>query len=131
MGSFLSQPLKISCRNMEEVRAFLSKCRYVSDQEQFGLMDHWMPPEQFEHNRQGDCEDFALWTCRQLLTLGYNVRFVVGYAGRYGECHAWVSFRERGQTFILEPQAAWYRAIPRLETLRYRPALSVELEVHR
>ena len=127
MGSFLSQPVKVVCRDLEEVRAFLSTCRYVSDQEQFGVRDHWMSPQAFEQARQGDCDDFALWTCRQLLALGYNARFVVGSAGRYGECHAWVSFRDQDKIFILESVAPGRRTFPRLDTLRYRPWVSVEV----
>ncbi len=45
MGLFLSQPVKVVCRDIAEIRAFLSTCRYVSDQEQFGVKDHWMAPE--------------------------------------------------------------------------------------
>lgn len=125
MGLFGSQPLTIICHDMEEIRAFLLTCRYVSDHEQFGLRDHWMPPVQFEQTRRGDCDDFALWTWRQLLSLGYDARFVGGIAGRYGAGHAWVTFRADDQIFILEPLLARYRKFPRLETLRYRPAVSV------
>ena len=126
MGSFTSQPLKVVCRNMDEIRAFLSTCRYVSDQEQFGVKDHWMPPEEFEQTRRGDCDDFAIWTWRQLLDLGYSTRFVAGSAGRYGGGHAWVTFQVDDRTFIVEPQLA-RRKFPRLETLRYRPRVSVEV----
>ena len=126
MGAFLSQPLNLVCRDFDEIRAFLSTCRYVSDWEQFGLRDHWMPPEEFEKTRQGDCDDFALWTWRQLLGLGYDARFVVGRAGRYGAGHAWVSFRVHDRIFIVESLLARYRKFPRLETLRYRPSISVE-----
>jgi hypothetical protein len=127
MGSFISQPLKVVCRDMDEIRAFLSTCRYVSDQEQFGVRDHWMRPEEFEQTRRGDCDDFALWTWRQLLGLGYSARFVGGLAGRYGAGHAWVSFRVHDQIFIVEPLLARFRKFPRLETLRYRPMISVEV----
>ena len=126
MRSFLSQPLKVACRDINDIRAFLSTCRYVSDREQFGE-DHWMAPDEFEQTRQGDCDDFALWTCRQLLSLGYFARFAVGSAGRYGEGHAWVTFRTRDQVFIVEPLLARRRRFPRLETLRYRPVVSVEI----
>jgi Bacterial transglutaminase-like cysteine proteinase BTLCP len=126
MGSFLSQPLKVVCRDMDEIRAFLSTCRYVSDWEQFGLKDHWMAPEEFEKTRRGDCDDFALWTWRQLLGLGYDARFVVGGAGRYGAGHAWVSYRVHDQIFIMESLLSRYKKFPRLETLRYRPSISVE-----
>jgi Bacterial transglutaminase-like cysteine proteinase BTLCP len=126
MGSFLSQPVTVVCRDMDEIRAFLSTCRYVSDRKQFGVEDHWMSPREFEQSRQGDCEDFALWTCRQLLRLGHSARFVVGFAGRYGEGHAWVSLRVGDQIFIVEPMLARLRTFPRLETLRYEPIVSVE-----
>ncbi len=128
MGSFLSQPLKVVCRDLEEIRAFLSTCRYVSDREQFGVRDYWMRPEDFERVRRGDCDDFALWTWRQLLGLGYSARFVTGSAGRYGTGHAWVNFRADNQVFIVEPLRAWCREFPRLETLRYKPAVSVEAD---
>ena len=127
MGSFLSQPLKTTCRDLDEVRAFLSTCRYVPDEEQFGVKDHWAPPVEFERVRQGDCDCFALWTCRQLLALGYEARFIVGRAGRYGDGHAWVAFRAEGEIFIVEPVLSLFQTFPRLETLRYRPAISVEI----
>jgi predicted transglutaminase-like cysteine proteinase len=106
MGSFISQPLNVVCRDLDEIRTFLSNCRYVSDREQFGVRDHWVPPEQFEQTRRGDCDDFALWTWRQLLSLGYSARFVTGLAGRYGAGHAWVSFQVHDQVFVVEPLLA-------------------------
>lgn len=129
MQAFLSQPLKIICRDMNEIQAFLRTCRYVSDREQFGVPDHWAPPEKFERTRQGDCDDFALWTWRQLLDLGYSARFVVGSAGRYGYGHAWVTLRAGERTFIVEATAARSgRTFPRLNTLRYRPRISVGVD---
>jgi predicted transglutaminase-like cysteine proteinase len=62
MGRYVTQPLSVNCRDLEDVRRFLSSCRYVSDRAQFGRDDFWMPPEEFERRRQGDCDDFALWT---------------------------------------------------------------------
>jgi len=93
--------LKFVCRDIDEVRAFLSTCRYVSDREQFGVEDHWAAPEQFEQTRRGDCDDFALWTWRQLLGPGYNARFVVGRAGKYRGGHAWVTFELGDKTFLV------------------------------
>jgi Bacterial transglutaminase-like cysteine proteinase BTLCP len=127
MGSFVSQPPKVVCRDLDEIRTFLSTCRYVSDREQFGVRDHWMQPEEFEQKRRGDCDDFTLWTWKQLLGLGYNARFVTGVAGRYREGHAWVSFRVLDRVYIVEPLLARYRKFPRLETLRYQPIVSVEI----
>ena len=126
MGSFLTQPLQTVCHDLDEIRGFLSTCRYVSDHEQFGVQDHWAAPEHFEKTRRGDCDDFALWAWRQLVDLGYDAHFVVGRAGRYRGGHAWVTFRLHDKTFLLEPQLAWTGAtFPRLETLRYIPSVSV------
>jgi len=87
-----------------------------------------MAPEDFEQTRRGDCDDFALWTWRQLLGLGYNARFVVGSAGRYGTGHAWVTFADGDKTFLVEALLARAGAtFPRLSVLRYRPIVSVEI----
>src|SRR5436309_871753 len=67
MGRYVSQPLTVECRTLDDIRDFLKKCRFVSDKEQFGKDDYWMPPEEFEERRKGDCDDFALWAWRQLI----------------------------------------------------------------
>src|SRR6266478_1137994 len=59
-GSYVSQPLAVKCNSLEDLRVFLRKCRYVSDEEQFGKKEYWMPPQDFERSRKGDCEDFSL-----------------------------------------------------------------------
>ena len=125
-GRFLSQPLKNWCSDLPELRHFLSGCKYVSDQEQFGEKDYWQPPEQFEASKKGDCEDFALWAWRQLLHLGYPARFAVGWAGRYGEGHAWVTFQKDGKTYLFEA-LSWPLGLklPRLSILRYKPRFSI------
>ncbi len=126
MGRYVSQPLTVKCETIGDIRGFLSGCKYVSDQEQFGKRDYWQPPEEFERTKRGDCDCFALWTWRELLTLGYDARFVIGRAGRYGEVHAWVQFSKDGKDFLVEPTMARLGcAMPRLETLRYHPRLSV------
>src|SRR5438552_10785800 len=93
LGAYITHSLTIRCECIEDVRRFLSNCRYTSDMEQFGQPDYWMLPEDFEQSRKGACEDFALWTWRQLLQLGFEARFVVGRAGRFGGGHAWVTYK--------------------------------------
>ena len=113
-------------RTFDDIRRFLSTCEYVSDPVQFGRADYWLPPEEFERRRRGDCEDFALWTWRQVMALGYSARFVCGHAGRYGGGHAWVTFERDGRTFIVEGLAARFGSrFPRLSTLRYLPRVSL------
>lgn len=126
MGRYVSHPLTVTCKSIEDIRKFLLSCKGVSDKEQFDRDDYWQPPEQFERTKKGDCDDFALWTWRQFVALGYDARFVAGRHGRYGVGHAWVEFLENGKCFVVEPQL---RAIglkmPRLTTLRYHPKMSV------
>jgi Bacterial transglutaminase-like cysteine proteinase BTLCP len=126
MGRYVSQPLTVRCQTMREVRTFLASCRYVSDKELFGKRDYWQPPEDFEKRKKGDCEDFALWTWRQLLNMGYDARFIGGSCGRYGEGHAWVEYFRDGKCYLVEPLLCRVGdAIPRLSAFRYDPRLSV------
>jgi hypothetical protein len=79
MGRYVSQPLTVRCQTIRKVRTFLATCKYVSDKELFGKRDYWQPPEDFEERKKGNCEDFALWTWRQLLNMGYEARFIGGF----------------------------------------------------
>src|SRR2546423_1001091 len=88
-GRYISQPLSVHCRDMNELRRFLLTCKQVSDEEQFGKPDYWQPPEEFEKTRKGDCDCYALWTWRQLVEMGVDsARFVAGRVGRFGAGHA-------------------------------------------
>jgi transglutaminase-like cysteine proteinase BTLCP len=133
MQRYIAQPLKLHCRDLKELRHFILGCRYLSDKEQFGQLDYWNTPDDFEKRRRGDCDDFALWTWRQLIGMGYDdVRFVVGTSGRYGGGHAWVQFSDHGRRFLLDPLrghlSPW---LPRLATIRYRPEMSVTWDGNR
>jgi hypothetical protein len=126
MGRYVSQPLSVKCKTIDDVRRFLRGCEYVSDKELFDKDDYWQPPEEFEQRKKGDCEDFALWTWRQLLELGYDARFIGGSCGRYGEGHAWVEYFQGEKCFLVEPLFSKVGGtMPRLSTLRYGPKLSV------
>jgi len=126
LGRYVSQPLAVHCRSLEEVREFLMGCEYVSDKELFDKEEYWQPPEDFENRKKGDCEDFAFWTWRQLMDLGYDARVVFGQHGRYGSGHAWVQFIQDGKCFLVEPlRRRLGLTLPRLSTLRYQPRFSV------
>lgn len=126
MGRYVSQPLTVNCKSIQDIRKFLFVCKWVSDKEQFDKEDYWQPPEHFEQTRKGDCEDFSLWTWRQFLALGYDARFVWGRSGRYGAGHAWVEFFKDGKCFLVEPQASIVGdKMPRLTAIRYQPNMSV------
>jgi hypothetical protein len=126
LGRYVSHPLAIHCHSIEEVRKFLAGCKYVSDKELFDKEEYWQPPEDFEKRKKGDCEDFAFWTWRQFMDMGYDTRVVFGRQGRYGAGHAWVQFVQDGKCFLVEPLRYYLgNSFPRLSTLRYRPQFSV------
>ena len=126
IGRFVSQPLTVHCASLTELRTFLCKCRYISDEKLFGKEEYWQPPEEFEKLKAGDCEDFALWTWRQMLAMGLDSRIVFGKHGRYGTGHAWVMFSQDGRFYLVEPQARFRGLrLPRLSTLGYEPRFSV------
>ena len=126
MGRYVSQPLTVKCASLSEIHNFLRGCKPVSDEQQFGREDYWQPPEDFEKTRMGDCEDFALWTWRQFMDLGYDSRVVFGEQGRYGIGHAWVEFFTDGNCYLVEPQLNFLgTSMPRLSTLWYHPKFSV------
>lgn len=126
MGRYVSHPLAVTCESLADVRKFLCGCRGVSDQELFGKRDYWQPPDEFEHRKAGDCEDFSLWTWRQLMAMGFDARFVGGEHGRYGAGHAWVMFFQDEKCFLVEPQyCVLGERMPRLSTLNYKPEFSV------
>ena len=122
MGRYVSHPLSVHCASMEDVRKFLLGCKVASDKEQFGKEEYWLPPEEFEKTKRGDCEDFALWTWRQLVAMGYDARFVAGRSGRYGAGHAWVEFFQDGDCYLSNRNCAGWgfacRALALCVTIR-------------
>jgi hypothetical protein len=125
-GRYISQPLTVKCESMRDVRRFLSKCQYVTAKKLFGKKYHWQPPEEFETLKKGACVEFSLWTWRQMLSLGYDARFVGGSHGRYGEGHACVEYFQADKCYLVEPLLRLAgEKLPRLSTLRYSPKMSV------
>lgn len=127
LGRYVREPLSVQCESLEDVARFLRGCKKMEDIDAFGRDEYWSPPEEFERHRRGDCDDFAMWTWRQLLQMGYSARFVGGQAGQFGEGHAWVTFEREGRHFVFESMLAGLPApLPRLTTMRYHPRVSLE-----
>ncbi len=126
-GRYVSKPPTIHCKNLQEVRDFLRSCRQMSDENAFGKKDYWLPPDEFEKLKKGDCDDFALWTWRQLQQMGYPARFVAGEFGRYSAGHAWVTFEKDAKHYIADAtRSSLGIRLPRLQVFKYRPIYSVE-----
>lgn len=45
---------------LRQVNEFFNGAHFVSDQELYGVEDHWATPEEFITHDAGDCEDFAI-----------------------------------------------------------------------
>lgn len=125
LGFYVRRELLHTFKTFDELRFFLKTCRYVSDQQQFGVRDYWMPPDEFEQKRKGDCEDFALYTWKQMFSMGYDARYVVGFAGFYGMCHAWVTAKIDGTDMLVEPLLSRLKRMSKLSSIFYRPIVSV------
>lgn len=80
-GEYVGDNKLVAQKVFQEIKP---KFRYMSDMQQYGLVDYWALPV----NGYGDCEDFALWAQKELKSRGVEgVRIVVGFVGS-GEAHA-------------------------------------------
>lgn len=124
---------RVAVASVEEVQAWLGGCEYMRDPDLFNEPDYWQHPSAFEQLRKGDCEDFALWTWRKLVELGYEAELVAGrYAGCTGPAvagHAWVHFRDRETHYLFDPVLEgphqMVRALPEVRGT-YLPEVSVD-----
>ena len=116
--------------SLATIHAWLAGCTYADDLTQFGVRDYWQHPVEFERQRSGDCEDFALWAWRKLVELDYDADFVLGYSA-YGDStarHAWIVFRRDGVEYVYEPtRKALSAAVQKLTTVsaHYTPEYGV------
>jgi hypothetical protein len=98
----------VSLGSLAEVQDWLLGCRYEHDEVLFGEADFWQHPSTFERLRAGDCEDYAVWTWRKLIEIGYDVDLVAGWCVQEGELtgrHAWLLLRQEGVEYVFEPAA--------------------------
>jgi hypothetical protein len=80
-----------------------------------------------KNSRRGNKATAKILRCGpgELLTLGYDARFVVGSCGRYGSGHAWVEYFQDGKCYLVESLAGRVGTLPRLSTVTYLPQFSV------
>jgi hypothetical protein len=109
-ADYFRGPSSVPVSSIDEIVAWLQTCEYAADIERFREHDHWQHPGTFEQTKQGDCEDFALWTWRKLAEVGIDAEF---YVGRFicedrpeiARQHAWVVYQVEGTAFLFEPAA--------------------------
>jgi hypothetical protein len=92
---------RVQVASVDDIVAWLARCEYMSDADQFHERDVWQQPSSFERRQRGDCEDFALWAWRKLAEIGVDAEFFVGRVTGGGDPavqrqHAWIVFRVDG-----------------------------------
>lgn len=102
---YLTRHSRVEARTPQAVARWLLGCRYAEDTHLLDAHDHWLHPATFELVRSGDCEDFALWAWRKLVESGHDAAFVVGVRtvpGAPRGRHAWVTYLDQGEHFLLD-----------------------------
>lgn len=119
--------------SLAETCAWLARCRYCPDQHRGDGRDRWAHPLQFEAERVGDCEDFALWAWRKLAELGLATEFVLGLAdpADYANVvnHAWVHVHDGAQWWLLDASAGASETMLRpadFARAHYLPAVAID-----
>jgi predicted transglutaminase-like cysteine proteinase len=77
----------------------------ISDEGQWGVVDHWSPPFETLQTHRGDCEDYAIVKYLALLQAGLShddVKIVILRNLLLNEDHAVVAARVDGQWLILD-----------------------------
>jgi hypothetical protein len=103
--TYLEGPSRVSAPSPAAVASWLLSCRYAADEHLLDAHDHWLHPSTFELVRAGDCEDFALWGWRKLVEASIDATFVVGMSAAANGTpvrHAWVTFRDGSDEFVLD-----------------------------
>jgi len=98
---------RVTVSSVDDIAAWLERCEYASDREQFHEADVWQEPCAFEQRQCGDCEDFALWTWLKLIEIGIDAEFFVGRVAcgdpALDRQHAWVVYRQGADVCLFEP----------------------------
>lgn len=118
---YLARDSRVEAPTPLAVADWLLGCRYAEDVHLLDAHDQWLHPATFELVRSGDCEDFALWAWRKLVDAGHDAAFVVGVRAIPGTPrgrHAWVTYVDHGEPFLLD-------AVERTLTRMIRPVHDV------
>ena len=130
MDDYLKDQTAVTVNSLDEMKEWLKSCKYIRDIHQFGEEDHWFLPSEFEQQKQGDCEDHALWAWNNLKKLGIPAEFVTGiykmHTGEWGG-HAWVMFQLNSKQYVFETVDKSGSMVHPWEAAKekYRPGLSI------
>lgn len=117
---------RAAAEQISGVQRRINRLRYVPDQQNWGMADHWeTPAEMFA--RGGDCEGFALTKYFALRELGFDevaLRLAIVWDAEDREQHAVLLVESEGAAWVLDNKFAEPVAAPALAA-RYQPIWSV------
>lgn len=98
--------------------------RYMTDMQQFGVLDYWLYPNEVLQTGAEDCEGISFLTASLLEAAGYNTRVAIGQAP-FGY-HAWVEFcDDDGNWFVAEATTGQIYSWEDRDKMGYYPDLYV------
>lgn len=111
---------------MKEVNRFFNKVRYIEDEKNFGMKDHWQTPREFMQ-RGGDCEDYAIAKYLSLKQLGFSasqMRIVIVQDKNLGGImHAVLEVSVNHKRYLLDNQVK--QVVAESDIFHYRPVYSI------
>lgn len=110
---------------MEKVNGFMNRAKYVVDQVNWQIDDHWSTPGQF-FSKMGDCEDYAIAKYLSFVSLGWDtdkLRVVIVQDLNLKIPHAVLAVAHGGEVWILDNQITQVMQADKIK--HYRPVYSV------
>lgn len=106
------------------VGTLASLFNFDTDQNVWGVEEHWASPDEMMQSGAGDCDDFALFASSTLNALGVPHELVMGYFHGAGG-HAWIEVHEGGTAYLLEFSEPHIYQIP-VDDYSFTPYYPVE-----
>ena len=97
--------------------------KYVTDQNQFGVVDYWLFPEETLITGMEDCDGMSFLTASLLEAYGYPTRVCMGYSP-FGY-HAWVEFFDGNESYIVEATMGKIYHMADAKKLNYIPDIYI------
>ena len=121
--AFVLLPFVAHADLLQEVNTSINKVPYVSDQENYGVDNHWASVEDFME-RGGDCEDYALAKFDKLRHLD-DVELVMGFY-KDGLGHALLKVGDKILDNVTD-EIMDYSHLDQFERFYFIPAASVDV----
>jgi len=102
IGLCLVSPVLAQYMNPQALNYWcITETSYISDQDQFGVLEYYQSPEEFVKNKQGDCEDYGIYINHYLTQLNYETKMYVVQCPKYnGRTHIINVFKQKNVYLI-------------------------------